>query len=72
MITKQTGVIIIKTLPRNLVSSSVKSIVQMMKTVEHSNGHGTIVRGGSVEYVKVNLTLQKVTPIIGLAEKNVS
>ena len=72
MITTQTGVIIIKTLPRNLVSSSVKSIVQMMKTVEHSNGHGTIVRGGSVEYVKANLTLQKVTPILGLAEKKVS
>ena len=72
MITAQTGGIIIRTLPRNLVSSSVKSIVQMTKTVEHLNGHGTIVRGGNVEYVKVNLTLQKVTPIIGLAEKNVS
>ena len=72
MITTQTGGITMKTLARNLISSSVKSIVQMMKTVEHSNGHGTIVRGGSVEYVKVNLTLQKVTPIIGLAEKNVS
>ena len=72
MIKAQTGGIIMKTFPRNLASSSVKSIVQMMKTVEHSNGHGTIVRGGSVEYVKVNLTLQKVTPIIGLAEKKVS
>ena len=72
MITAQTGGIIIRTLPRNPVSSSVKSIAQMMKTVEHSNGHGTIERGGSVEYVKVNLTLQKMTPIIGLAEKKVS
>ena len=72
MITTQIGGITMKTLTRNLISSSVKSIVQMMKTVEHSNGHGTIVRGGSVEYVKVNLTLQKVTPIIGLAEKKVS
>ena len=72
MIKTQTGGITMKTLARNLISSSVKSIVQMMKTVEHSNGHGTIVRGGSVEYVKVNLTLQKVTPIIGLAEKKVS
>ena len=71
MITTQIGGITMKTLTRNLISSSVKSIVQMMKTVEHSNGHGTIVRGGSVEYVKVNLTLQKVTPIIGLAEKKV-
>ena len=72
MITTQTGVIIIKTLPRNLVSSSVKSIVQMMNTVEHSNGHGTIVRGGSVEYVRVNLMLQKAKPTLGLAEKKVS
>lgn len=72
MITAQTGGIIIKTLPIDLVSSTVKSIVQMMKTVEHSNGHGTIVRGGSVEYVKVNRTLQKKTPIIGLVEKKVS
>ena len=72
MITAQTGIITIEIIPRDLVSSSVKSIVQMMKTVEHSNGHGTIVRGGSVEYVKINLTLQKVTPILGLAEKKVS
>ena len=71
MIKTQTGDIIMKTLPQNLVFSSVKNIARMMKTVEHSNGHGTIVRGGSVEYVKVNLTLQKMTPIIGLAEKYV-
>ena len=58
MITAQTGIITIKIIPRDLVSSSVKNIVQMIKTVEHSNGHGTTVRGGSAEYVRVNLTLQ--------------
>ena len=72
MITAQTGIITIEIIPRDLVSSSVKNIVQMIKTVDHLNGHGTTVRGGSAEYVRVNLTLQKVTPIIGLAEKNVS
>ena len=72
MIKAQIGDIIMKTLPRNLVSSSVKNIVRMMKTVEHSNGHGTIVRGGSVEYVRVNLMLQKAKPTLGLAEKKVS
>ena len=58
MITAQTGGITIKIIPRKLVSLRVKNIVQMIKIVEHSNGHGIIVRGGSSEYVKVNLTLQ--------------
>ena len=72
MITAQTGIITTKIIPRDLISSSVENIVLMIKTVDHSNGHGTTVRGGSAEYVKVNLTQQKVTPIIGLVEKNVS
>ena len=72
MIKAQTGDIIMKTLPQNLVFSSVKNIARMMKTVEHSNGHGTIARGGSLEYVRVNLMLQKAKPILGLAEKKVS
>ena len=55
-----------------MVSTNVNRIAQMIIAVEHLNGHGIIVRGGSVEYVKVNLTLQKVTPILGLAEKKVS
>ena len=58
MITAQTGGITIKITPREVVSSHVKNIVQMIKTVEHSNGHGTTVRGGSAEYVRVNRTLQ--------------
>ena len=58
MITVQTGIITIKIIQQNLVSSGVKNIVPMMKTVGHLNGPGIIVLGGSAEYVKVNLTLQ--------------
>ena len=58
MIAVQTGIITIKIMQQNLVSSGVKNIVPMMKTVVHLNGHGIIVLGGSAEYVKVNLTLQ--------------
>ena len=58
MIAVQTGIITIKIIQQNLVSSGVKNIVPMMNTVEHLNGPGIIVLGGSAEYVKVNLTLQ--------------
>ena len=66
------SIMIIHTLRREMISSNVKHIVRTIKIVDHLNGLGNIVLGGKSEYVKVNLTLQKVTPIIGLAEKNVS
>ena len=71
MITVQTGIITIKIMQQNLVSSGVKNIVPMMKTVEHLNGHGIIVRGGSWECARINRTLQWKTPLFGLAEKKV-
>ena len=71
MITPQTGGITIKILPRDLVSSLVNHIVQTIQTVEHSNGHGIIVRGGGGECVRINRTLQWKTPLFGLAEKKV-
>ena len=71
MITAQTGIITIKIIPRDLVSSLVNHIVQTIQTVEHSNGHGIIVRGGSWECVRINRTLQWKTPLFGLAEKKV-
>ena len=71
MIIPQTGGITIVIIPRKLKSSHVKNIVQMIKTVEHLNGHGIIVRGGSGECVRINRTLQWKTPLFGLAEKKV-
>lgn len=58
MITKQTGDFTIKILPRGLISSLVNHIVQKIKLVEHSSGHGITVHGGGWECVKINRTLQ--------------
>ena len=41
-----------------MVSTNVNRIAQMIIAVEHLNGHFTIVVGGSMENVKINLRLQ--------------
>ena len=67
----QTGGITITILTRDRISSLVNHIVQTIQTVEHSNGQGIIVRGGSWECARINRTLQWKTPPFGLAEKKV-
>ena len=52
------GGIITKTILLEMVSTNVNPIAQMIIAVEHLNGHFTIVVGGSMENVKINLRLQ--------------
>ena len=58
MLKTQNGGITIRIPPREMISSNVQHIVRTIKIVDHLNGRGIIVRGGSSEYVKVKRTLQ--------------
>ena len=52
------GVIIMKTIPLEMVSTNVNRIAQMIIAVEHLNGPFTIVVGGSMENVRMSLMPQ--------------
>ena len=54
-----------------MISSNVQHIVRTIKIVDHLNGRGIIVLGGSSEYVKVNRTLQWTILLLGLVEEKV-
>ena len=58
MLKTQNGGITIRIPPREMISSNVQHIVRTIKIVDHLNGRGIIVLGGSSEYVKVKRTLQ--------------
>ena len=48
----------IKMMPKKLVSVAVNHSVGMIRTVDHLNGHSTIVAGGSMGNVKLSLMPQ--------------
>ena len=54
-----------------MISSNVQHIVRTIKIVDHLNGRGIIVLGGSSEYVKVKRTLQWTILLLGLVEEKV-
>ena len=53
-----TLVITMKILRPGLISSHVSHIAPMIRIVDLLSGRGTIVAGGSMENVKINLTRQ--------------
>ena len=55
IITTPTMGFTIKILPKGLVSVAVNHSVGMIRTVDHLNGHSTIVAGGSMGNVKLSL-----------------
>ena len=57
MLKTQNGGITIRIPPREMISSNVQHIVRTIKIVDHLNGLGIIVLGGSSEYAKLNLPL---------------
>ena len=58
IITTPTMGFTIKILPKQLVSVAVNHSVGMIRTVDHLNGHSTIVAGGSMGNVKLSLMPQ--------------